>query len=75
VTADEAKSDSPTGADPGADAGGKAGDGAIDTRAGLVRVESLVRRLPVSCSPSTSIRDAAGVMARERISSVLVPYR
>lgn len=74
MTADEARSDSPTGADPGADAGGKAGEGAIDTRTGLVRVESLVRRLPVSCSPSTSIRDAAGVMARERISSVLVPH-
>jgi len=74
VTADEARSDSPTGDDAGADAWAKAGDGAIDTRARLVRVESLVRRLPVSCSPSTSIRDAAGMMARERISSVLVPH-
>ena len=74
MTAAEARSDSPTGADAGAGAVDRAGEGAIDTRAGLIRVESLVRRHPVSCSPSTSIRDAAGVMARERISSVLVPH-
>jgi CBS domain-containing protein len=67
VTADEAQSDPP-------DAGADVGDGVLDVRARLIRVESLVSRPPVSCSPSTSIRAAAGLMARERISSVLVPH-
>lgn len=49
-------------------------DGVLDTRARLIRVESLVSRPPVTCPPTTSIRDAAGLMARERISSVLIPH-
>jgi CBS domain-containing protein len=71
VTADEAKSDSP---DAGIGAGAGAEDGVLDTRARLVRVESLLRRPPVTCPPSTSIREAAGLMARERISSLLIPH-
>ncbi len=47
-------------------------DGVLDSRARLVRVESLVRRPPVACPPTTSIRDAAALMTRERISSVLI---
>jgi CBS domain-containing protein len=71
VTTDEERSGS-LGAivDPDADVR----DGVLDTRARLARVESLVRRPPVTCDPSTSIRNAAAVMARERISSVLIPH-
>jgi CBS domain-containing protein len=35
-------------------------------------VGSLVRRSPVTCSESTSVRDAARVMAGERVSSLLI---
>lgn len=68
MTADDTKSDSP-------DTIAQSGAEALDDRTRLVRVESLVSRPPVTCPPSTSVRDAAGLMARERISSVLIPHR
>ena len=34
---------------------------------------ALVRRTPVTCDPETPVADAAGLMARERVSSLLVP--
>jgi CBS domain-containing protein len=40
---------------------------------GMIRVASLIRRPPVSCPPETPVSDAAGTMAREGISSLLVP--
>jgi CBS domain-containing protein len=36
-------------------------------------VGELVRRTPVTCDPDTPVADAAGLMARERVSSLLVP--
>jgi CBS domain-containing protein len=36
-------------------------------------VGSIVRRPPVTCEPSTTVADAAALMARERISSLLIP--
>jgi CBS domain-containing protein len=36
-------------------------------------VGELVRRTPVTCDPETPVADAAGLMARERVSSLLVP--
>ncbi len=39
----------------------------------LVPVGSLVRRPPVTSPPSTTVRDAATLMAREHVSSLLVP--
>jgi len=41
-------------------------------RIGLVRVRTLLRRAPVTCAPEATVREAAELMARERISSVLV---
>jgi CBS domain-containing protein len=83
VTADEAEPDSSdTGAAAGTEGGAEIGveagavdEGVLDARARLVRVESLVGRPPMTCPPSISIREAAGLMARERISSVLIPHR
>jgi CBS domain-containing protein len=71
VTADEEQSD-PLGAvvDPGA----RVRDGVLDMQARLERVQGLVLRPPVTCAPSMSIRDAAALMARERISSLLIPH-
>ena len=40
---------------------------------GLIRVGSLIRRPPVSCSPNTPVSEAASTMAKEGISSLLVP--
>mgnify|MGYP003694124753 CR=1 FL=1 len=37
------------------------------------QVGALVRRTPVTCEPETPVADAAGLMARERVSSLLVP--
>lgn len=45
-----------------------------DARTRLERVEHVVARSPVTCPPSTSIGDVATLMARERISSVLIPH-
>jgi CBS domain-containing protein len=73
VTAGQAESDSPD-SGAGAEIGAEVAEGALDARARLVRVESLVGRPPVTCPPSTSIREAAALMARERISSVLIPH-
>jgi len=36
-------------------------------------VGAIVRRPPVTCEPSTPVADAAALMARERISSLLIP--
>jgi CBS domain-containing protein len=36
-------------------------------------VGEIVRRAPVTCEPSTPVADAAALMARERISSLLIP--
>jgi len=36
-------------------------------------VGSLIRRRPVTCEPGTSVRDAAALMAAERVSSLLIP--
>jgi CBS domain-containing protein len=36
-------------------------------------VGEIVRRPPVTCEPSTPVADAAALMARERISSLLIP--
>ena len=38
-----------------------------------VQVGSLIQRRPVTCEPGTTVREAAGLMARERVSSLLVP--
>lgn len=38
----------------------------------MVPVGRLVRRPPVVCGPRTPVREAAGIMARERVSSLLV---
>ena len=46
----------------------------IGGRSELVRAVSLVRRPAVTCDPTTSVADAAAAMARERISSILVPH-
>lgn len=67
MTADEERSDSP-------DAIAESGAEVLDNRTRLMRVESLLGRPPVTCPPSTSVREAAGLMARERISSVLIPH-
>jgi len=37
------------------------------------QVGALVRRTPVTCEPETQVADAARLMARERVSSLLVP--
>jgi CBS domain-containing protein len=76
VTADEVRSDAPGAGVNADDANGGAypGDGVLDARARLVRVGSLVSRPPVTCAASTSIREAAGLMVRERISSLLIPH-
>jgi CBS domain-containing protein len=37
------------------------------------QVGSLLRRTPVTCDPDLSVADAAGLMARERVSCLLVP--
>jgi CBS domain-containing protein len=37
-----------------------------------IRISSLLHRNPVGCGPGVSVKEAAGVMARERISSILV---
>jgi CBS domain-containing protein len=50
------------------------GEDVLDARARLERVEHVVARSPVTCPPSTSIGDVAALMARERISSVLIPH-
>ena len=47
--------------------------GRLDPR--LAPVGQLVRRAPVTCPPATSVREAAALMARERISSLLVEGR
>jgi CBS domain-containing protein len=36
-------------------------------------VGAIIRRPPVTCEPSTPVADAAALMARERISSLLIP--
>lgn len=71
MTADREHPDS---LDAIADPGAGVRDGVLDTPARLARVEGLVRRPPVTCAPSTSIRDAAALMAQERISSLLIPH-
>jgi CBS domain-containing protein len=38
----------------------------------LAAVGGLIRRAPVTCAPETPVEDAAGLMARERISSLLI---
>lgn len=38
----------------------------------LASVGELIRRAPVTCPPATSVREAAALMARERVSSLLV---
>ena len=40
---------------------------------GLVRVRTLLHRPPVTCAADATVREAAELMAGERISSVLVP--
>ena len=47
--------------------------GSLDPR--LAPVGQLVRRAPVTCPPATSVREAAELMARERISSLLIQGR
>jgi CBS domain-containing protein len=37
------------------------------------QVGALVRRTPITCDPETPVADAARLMARERVSSLLVP--
>jgi CBS domain-containing protein len=39
----------------------------------LVSAATLVRRRPVTCEPSATVREAAETMAAERVSSLLVP--
>src|SRR5262245_54598918 len=39
------------------------------------KVGELVRRPPVTADPATTVADAAGVMARERVSCLLIPGR
>jgi CBS domain-containing protein len=51
-------------------------DETLKAEVDLVRyreVGALVRRPPVSCDPVTAVADAAGLMARERVSSLLIP--
>jgi CBS domain-containing protein len=38
-----------------------------------LEVGDLVRRPPVTCDPSTAVAEAADLMARERVSSLLIP--
>src|SRR6266508_1246255 len=38
------------------------------------QVGALVRRPPVTCDPSTPVAEAAELMARERVSSLLIPH-
>jgi CBS domain-containing protein len=52
-------------------------DETLKAEVDLVRyreVGALVRRAPVTCDPVTAVADAAGLMARERVSSLLIPY-
>jgi CBS domain-containing protein len=37
-----------------------------------IQVGTLIQRRPVTCEPATSVREAAGLMAKERVSSLLV---
>ncbi len=51
-------------------------DEVLKSEIDLVRyreVGALVRRPPISCGPSTPVADAAELMARERVSSLLIP--
>jgi CBS domain-containing protein len=51
-------------------------DETLKAEVDLVRyreVGALVRRAPVTCDPVTAVADAAGLMARERVSSLLIP--
>ena len=51
-------------------------DETLKAEVDLVRyreVGALVRRPPVTCDPNTAIADAAELMARERVSSLLIP--
>jgi CBS domain-containing protein len=51
-------------------------DETLKTETDLVRyrqVGALVRRPPVTCDPATPVAEAAGLMARERVSSLLIP--
>src|SRR5207302_2266252 len=46
---------------------------AMGADANTIAVASLIPRKPVTCDPSTTVRDAAALMARERVSSLIVP--
>jgi CBS domain-containing protein len=51
-------------------------DETLKAEVDLVRyreVGALVRRPPVTCDPNTAVADAAELMARERVSSLLIP--
>lgn len=51
-------------------------DETLKSEIDLVRyqeVGALIRRPPVACDPSTPVADAAELMARERVSSLLIP--
>src|SRR5262245_51794780 len=42
--------------------------------ASAVSVGSLIARRPVTCDPTLPVREAAAIMANERISSLLIPH-
>ena len=39
-----------------------------------VSVGSLIARRPVTCDPARTVREAAAIMAKERVSSLLIPH-
>src|SRR5207244_11766265 len=54
---------------------GRSGSGGGDRDLGLVRVESLIHRPPVTFPAGGSAAEAAALMARDRLSSLLIPWR
>jgi CBS domain-containing protein len=51
---------------------GLAREGESAAPVGLVRVGALIRRRPVICAPEATVREAAELMSKERVSAVLV---
>jgi CBS domain-containing protein len=51
---------------------GLAREGESAASVGLVRVGALIRRSPVICAPEATVREAAELMTKERVSAVLV---
>jgi CBS domain-containing protein len=51
---------------------GLAREGESSASVGLVRVGALIRRRPVICAPEATVREAAELMSKERVSAVLL---